>query len=207
MKPAKSNSSVLRKNKVRAMTTSMKPRKSTVLTAYPSFFGSVRDPLVYKTPKGNLEEIKSTLEESKKSIPALKKKIVKQNTIKPEVTISEFDIHKKWYDYEKNIGKEFVLPSTLMNRSAYASENVSPNQSPILKNMKVTSHLRLLRKPTGGLNPLVNHDKSHKNSISFDSRPTKSEKVSMSPYKRTRTKLLSIKKIEIANKSISESKC
>lgn len=59
-------------------------------------------------------------------LTTIKETIVHQKTIKPEVTITEYALTKKWYEYEKKIEKDTKFTAKFMNRASFAMDKTNP---------------------------------------------------------------------------------
>jgi hypothetical protein len=172
-----------------------------IRTMQTSFFGSPQKPLQYRTPKAELEEIKSNAnEESRDDLMASRKRMDRVK-VKPEVTIPEFEIHKKWYEYEKKIGKETKVPSKAGLKMALSNDFLKGSDKlSFQKNVNVLGNLKIARKPTGHLNPLIKPNTNiHNMSTSFDERSVDSQEPK--PFanpRRTKTNLLRVKQYAVS---------
>ena len=95
--PFYTNSPLQKKMTVRINTTKKQPRKSEILRFGTSLM-STNDSSKLRSPMGEFSSFKKHAlappQESKQELSTIKEKLRTQNTIKPEVTISEYDITK-----------------------------------------------------------------------------------------------------------------
>ena len=176
-------------------------------TALTSFFGSPRESSKYRTPLGQLDEVQSNRHENSKSdIQSIKVKITNQKATKPEVTISEYEINKKWYEYEQKQGKEKKWNSVLLNKTSYSPEKAKPQFS-LNEHMNILGNLKVPKKPSGTLNPLITPNAVTMRNTTYDSKMFKMEELKTGRAKPTKATLLSIKQYEAPNQSILPMKC
>ena len=129
--------------------------------------------------------------------------------MKPEVTISEYDISKKWYEYEKKIGSPLKLPSTMIP-SKYSSpkrENYNPPVFSLSNNINILGNLKIPKKLSSVLNPLVDHKDPSFQNTSFDKRETKESLLPVSSPNRKKVSLMSIRQYDQRPHDIQEMKC
>lgn len=197
--PVKHQSPLQKRVSMRMNTTSRKPRKAAITSLATSFFGNIKKPLQY-TPHNELEEIKSAAyEESTKSIKA---NIMRRGTIKAEVTIPEYDLHKQWYEYEKKIGKDFKLPSSLTVKNSLNKNSTSNNYNDLSSYIGILGNLKVPKKSNGNYNPLVGGSNFGAMNSTLESRSFDIEETKTKFPKRLKTNLLSIKQIGISDKSV-----
>ncbi|CAI2360321.1 unnamed protein product [Moneuplotes crassus] len=184
---------IKRKSTVRAQTIGAAERTPSAMNVINSFFGSTKSSPKYKNgSKGIHEEEKSLEMTPKRSNPKMRisKNFVKQTTIKEEVTISEYEINKKWYDYEKKTGKDFSLPSSKMIKTTQGPEafNFStPNGALAKLNTSINRGIN-----SGSINSFRTPNKFTLPNNSFDSRVGGSESPMKNKIRRRQTKLLSL---------------
>lgn len=197
--PVKHQSPLQKRVTMRMNTTSRKPRKSVITSMQTSFFGNVKKPL-FLTPNNELEEIKSAVyEESTKSIKA---NLMRRGTIKAEVTIPEYDIHKKWYEYEKKIGKDFKLPSSLTAKNSFNKSSISNDYKDLSSYIGILGNLKVSKKANGNLNPLVGNTNFDAINYTLESRSFDAEETKVKFPKMQKTNLLSIRQIGTSDKSV-----
>lgn len=204
--PIKFGSPLQKKLSIRLNSSS---NKTQIHSANTSFFGSTRNPLRLISPLGELEEIKSTQnEESREDLFNKSRKFFKQNIIKPEVTISEHDISKKWYEYELKIGRELKLPLSSVNKGSYSPDKSTQSTTLSLSGpFNILGNLKIQKKGSASLNPLVNPAKPNLRHTMYDGGLYPLEEIKMVKPKVLKTNLLSIRQYSIPNKTTYPAKC
>lgn len=188
---------------MRIRSSTNKPRKSQVYHTQMSFFGSPKEPLKYNTPLGELAEVQSN-DESNANLSTMRGKIATQRTIKPEVTISEYDISRKWYEYEQKMFKDHKLPPGLFSKSTYSSTKGGFSFS-LNDTGAIIGNLKSPKKTSGALNPLVGSSSKKIRNITFDEKMYEDEPKFVRP-KPAKTTLISIKQYEFNRKFIIQTK-
>ena len=196
--PVSNMSPIQRKVTVRISTTKWAPRKAETINKRHSFFGSTKNsPLIKaqieddhddKVSEDSMEDV-TTIRETTKFIG---------KATKPEVTVSEYDISKKWYEYEKKIGNDLKFTSSLGSKG-----NVGLNKMTMLsplsvwEDITIQGNLKIQRKITSNLNPLVS--KSNSRTPIYSPNISDYEDRRVIQPKKVSTKMLSITSIGASN--------
>lgn len=150
--PFKPVSPLQSKMTVRINTTSKHiPRKSEIIRMGTSLMTKIGTPSMAKTPAGEMSNRASPIQfESKEELETIKETFRRQTTIKPEVTISEYDITKRWFEFEKKIGKDY---KPQLNNTIYGAGNIT--LLPLIDESNIVGNLKIPRKKISNANPLV----------------------------------------------------
>lgn len=175
-----------RKSSNRSKTIVTRGRKASAMNVIKNFFGSTKKALSPNFSKKNYEGIKIQEREKPKRRSLGKHNFTKQNTIKPEVTISEYEINKKWYDYEKRKGKDYSLQSSKFANKTYTTSTPTG----MVQKLNLSGHKGV---KSGGYGHYNSPNKYPLSGNTFDSRGGKPETPKKVPIQRIRTKLLSVR--------------
>ncbi|CAI2360294.1 unnamed protein product [Moneuplotes crassus] len=196
---------ITRKSKIRARTIISKDKRYSAMNVIKSFFGSAKTSPSFKKNSKEIHNNEKPLSVSPKrtsSKMSTRKNFTKKSTIKDQVTISEYEINKKWHEYE-NVKMKYNLPSTKKNTNGkdiftFSSPKMGVGPSNPATNKGVNlSTMSSFRGPNQ-LSLITN---------SFDSRMGGPESFTKNIVKRKKNKLSTLTCQDILLRSSSIHKC